>query len=74
MGLCSVIAQVYKFIRLLELDIQKHGEFLQVAVQVLMLLSLGCFTTVLVRINQQVVYHLTERSTHKTRLFDKEAS
>ena len=66
--------QVYKFIRVQELGIQKPGEFQPVAEQVLMLLRAKCFIAVLVRIKQLSVYHLIERSTHKTRLFDKEAS
>ena len=69
-----MVAKVYKFIRLQELDIQKHGEFRPVGVQVLILLRAECFINVLVRINQQVVYHLIERSIHKTRQFDKEVS
>ena len=67
-------AQVYKFIRLQELDIQKHGEFLQVAVQVLILPRAECFITVQVRINQQAVYPLIQRSIHKIRQFNKEVS
>lgn len=74
MVICSVDAQVYKFIRLQELGIQKHGEFLQVEAQVLILLRRKCFITVLVRMEQLPVYHLIERSIHKIRLFDKEVS
>ena len=69
-----MVAQVYKFIRLQELGIQKHGEFLQVAGQVLILISTVCFITVLVRIKQQEMYRLIQRSIHKTRQFDKEVS
>ena len=69
-----MIAQVYKFIRLQELGIQKHGEFLQVEAQVLIFLRAECFITVQVRINQQAVYHLIERFIHKTRQFDREVS
>ena len=74
MVICSVDAQVYKFIRLQELGIQKHGEFLQVEAQVLILLRRKCFISVLVRMEQLPVYHLIERSIHKIRLFDKEVS
>ena len=74
MVICSVDAQAYKFIRIQELGIQKHGEFLQVEAQVLILLSPRCSTNVLVRIEQLPVYHLIERSIHKIRLFDKEVS
>ena len=72
--LCSMVAQVYKFIRLQELGIQKLGEFRPVGVQVLILLSPVCFLTVLVRINQQEMYRLIQRSIHKTHQFDKEVS
>lgn len=69
-----MVAQVYKFIRLQELGIQKHGEFLQVAAQVLILLRRGCSTNVQDRINQLVVYHLIEHSIHKTPQLDKEVA
>ena len=72
--LCSVVAQVYKFIRLQELGIQKPGEFRPVGVQVLILLRPVCFMDVLVHIKQQAVYRLIEYSIHKTRQFDKEVS
>ena len=74
MTLCSTIVEVYKFIHLLELDIQKHGEFLPVEEQVLILLRTTCFVDVLVRIKQKAVYRLIERSIHKTNQFDKEVS
>ena len=69
-----MVAQVYKFIRLQELDIQKSGGFLPVEVQVLIPGRTECFIAVLVRINQLPVYHLTERSIHKIRQFNKEVS
>ena len=69
-----MVAQVYKFIHLQELDIQKPGEFQLVAAQVLILLKTECFITVPVRINQQVVYHLIQHFTHKIRQLDKEIS
>ena len=69
-----MVVQVYKFIRLQELGIQKLGEFRPVGVQVLTLLSPICFITVLVRIKQQTMYRLIQRSIHKTRQFDKEVS
>ena len=72
--LCSRVAQVYKFIRLQELDIQKPGEFRPVGVQVLTLLSPRCFITVLVRIQVVLKYVLIAYSIHKTRQFDKEVS
>lgn len=74
MTLCSTIVEVYKFIRLQELGIQNRGEFQQGVLQVLILLRITCLVDVLVRINQQVVYGLIERSIHKTRQFDKEVS
>ena len=69
-----MVAQVYKFIRLQELGIQKHGEFLQVAAQVLILLRIRCSITVQDHINQLAKYHLIERSTHKTPQLDKEVA
>ena len=66
--------QVYKFIRLQELGIQKPGEFQLVAAQVLILLRTGCSTTAQDRTNQLVAYHLIERSTHKTPQLDKEVA
>ena len=69
-----MIAQVYKFIRLQELVIQKSGEFQPAVAQVLILLRAECFITVLVRIQQLPEYHLIQRSTHKIRQFDKEVS
>ena len=66
--------QVYKFIHLLELGTQKPGEFQPVGAQVLILLRTECFITVLVRIKQQEMYRLIQRSIHKTRQFDKEVS
>ena len=69
-----MVAQVYKFIRLQELGIQKPGEFRPVVVQVLILLSPICFIAVLVRMKQQAMYRLIEYSIHKTHQFDKEVS
>ena len=69
-----MVAEVYKFIRLQELDIQKPGEFRPVGVQVLILLRRKCSMAVLVRIKEKAVYLLIQRSTHKTRQFDKEVS
>ena len=66
--------QVYKFIRLQELVIQKSGELQPAVAQVLILRRLICFITVLVRIIQQAVYRLIQRSIHKTRQFNKEVS
>ena len=65
-----MVAQVYKFIRVQELDIQKPGEFRPAVAQVLILLRPRCSTNVLVRINQQGAYHLTQRSIHKTHQFN----